>query len=253
MQSIPHITLALVLTIGLNLNIFAETSFDSDEFHSPFSELLRENVDNGEVNYTAFKNNSRFNSYLDALAKATPEMLVTNSEKLAFWINAYNALAIKGIVDGLSPSSFFGRVTYFKTTDYALGGKSINLYDLERDIIIPFNEPRIHFAIICASMSCPKLRSEAYLAANLEQQLHENAIDFINDAQKNRFETNKKRAQLSKIFDWFEKDFKKHSGSVQKYVTQYVQDDSLKQSLQNNKFRRKHLKYDWNLNGTFEK
>ena len=225
---------------------------NSDALHDPFDQILQAAVDNGHVNYTLIKNDPRFQSYLDALKQARPEDFSNRAEKLAFWINAYNALAIKGIIDGLSPSSFIGRISYFKTTDFEVAGRRINLYDLERDIIIPFDEPRIHFAIVCASFSCPKLRSEAYLASKLEQQLQENTLDFLNDPTKNSFDLKKKRANLSKIFDWFKKDFKKHSGSVQKYVANYVNDSELRQALMSEKFRIKHLKYQWTLNGSLE-
>lgn len=250
MQTAIKIFLILILSPGMSLKIAAETLIESDALHSPFNEILIDNVQDGSVNYAGIKNDPRFGDYLSALKAARPDTLTTNAEKLAFWINAYNALAIKGILDGLSPSSFFGRISYFKTTKYEVGGQSINLYDLERDIIIPFDEPRIHFAIVCASISCPKLRPEAYLAGKLEQQLQDNAIDFINDPAKNEFDTQKKQARLSKIFDWFDKDFKKYSGSVQEFVAKFVADDGHKQALLKKSYRVKHLTYDWNLNGT---
>ena len=151
--------------------------------HELFDIVLKENVSPaGDVNYPGIKDDARFTEYLDYLAKTDPETLSSEAEKLAFWINGYNALTIKGILDGLSPASFFSRITFFKSTDYEIGGRTINLYDLERDIIIPFNEPRIHFAINCASASCPILIPEAYTADKLEQQLETNTIKFINDS-----------------------------------------------------------------------
>jgi hypothetical protein len=227
----------------------AETQFESDGLHSAFTEVLRIHVKNGHVDYAGIKSNSLFEDYLVALKQTDSSALRTKEETLAFWINAYNALAIKGIIDGLSPSSFFGRINYFKSTDYEVGGKTINLYDLEHDIIIPLDEPRIHFAIVCASFSCPKLRSEAYLAANLEHQLSDNTIDFVNDPSKNEFNADKKQARVSKIFDWFEKDFKNASGSVQEFIAQFVNDTSHKTALAEKQYRIKYLKYKWSLNG----
>lgn len=237
------------LIVISNFSVLAQSSNSNDALHKDFSTLLTEHVKDGVVNYAGFKTDQRFTSYLSLLKQTNPDTFTTDEEKLAFWINAYNALAIKGILDGLSPSSFLGRISYFKTTDYEVGGRTINLYDLERDIIIPFKEPRIHFAIVCASISCPKLRAEAYVATSLEQQLNDNAIDFINDDSKNNFDTKKKSANVSKIFDWFKKDFKQHSGSVQEYISQYVKDDSHKQALKTKQYKIKNLKYDWNLNG----
>ncbi len=253
MRTFLSFSLFCLISTAFSSALLAQSLPSSDHLHEPFSQLLKETVKNGHVDYTKIKNDPRFESYLNALAQARPDDYETQTEQLAFWINAYNALAIKGIIDGLSPASFFGRVSFFKTTDYKVAGRSINLYDLERDIIIPFNEPRIHFAIVCASYSCPKLRSEAYLASSLENQLQENTVDFLNDPLKNTFDAKKKRANLSKIFDWFEKDFKNHSGSVQKYVANFVKDSAIRTALMNEDYKVKHLNYQWTLNGTLEK
>ena len=219
----------------------------ADSDHALFDPLLKQHVKDGVVDYPAIGSDPAFGRYIKELA--APLSTTDKNEQLAFWINAYNAFAIKGILDGRSPSTFFGRVGYFKKAKYQIGGQKINLYDLERDVIIPFGEPRIHFAINCASGSCPKLLSEIYTADQLEQQLETSAKDFIADASRNRFDRKKKIAYLSKIFDWFEKDFREHSGSVQKYVAQYVKDPKLAAELRNDKYKVKYLDYDWSLNG----
>jgi len=220
----------------------------ADADHGLFEQVLVGNVVDGEVNYLQIAENESFEKYLQQLAK--PQSSQDKSEQLAYWINAYNAFAIKGILDGRSPSTFLGRIGYFKKAKYEIAGRNINLYDLERDIIIPYGEPRIHFAINCASASCPKLFSKVYTAQNLEQQLEKSAYLFIGDESRNRFDQEKKVAHLSKIFDWFEKDFKDHSGSVQKYIAQYVEDPELAVQLKNEEYRIKYMKYDWGLNGT---
>ena len=241
MKFILHILLLCLAFSGVQLAGASE--------HDLFDQVLQKHVSQGKVNYSAIKQDNRFQQYLDYLAKTNPEKFSSESEKLAFWINAYNALAIKGILDGLSPDGFFSRITYFKTTDYDLAGRKMNLYDLERDIIIPFNEPRIHFAIVCASASCPKLIAEAYTADKLEQQLEKNTREFINNSFKNSFDVEKKRAGISKIFDWFPEDFSKHSGSVQKYLANYVDDTAVSNLLAEEKFSVSFLEYDWSLNG----
>ena len=134
---------------------------------------------------------------------------------MALWINAYNAYAIKGILDGYSPGTWVGRYRYFIGRTYRVGGASINLYDLEREILIArFHEPRMHFAIVCASASCPKLQSWAYDRTQLEPQLELAARGFINDSSRNRFDRENRVAYLSKIFDWFADDFSSQAGSV---------------------------------------
>jgi len=104
-----------------------------------------------------------------------------------------------------------------------VGGEALNLNNLEKNILIPdFREPRIHFAIVCASQSCPKLRSWAYTAEQLEEQLNDSARRFINDPTRNRFDQEQKVAYLSKIFDWFTEDFVARSGSLTNYVSQVL-------------------------------
>lgn len=215
----------------------------------PFDDILHSYVTDGQVNYLGIVADPRFNIYLEQLKQTDAETLSSRADKLAFWINAYNALAIKGILDGYSPSTFFGKVRFFYSNKYLVGEKYTNLYDLEHKILIPLKEPRIHFSIVCASQSCPKLRSEAYTVERLEQQLEDNARQFINDTERNRFDRKKKTAYLSKIFDWFEEDFTAHSGSVLKYAAHYVKDPELARELEAGGYIIKYLTYDWSLNG----
>lgn len=217
--------------------------------HTSLHEVLSAHVADGRVDYASIAEDGAFSEYIGLLANADISALRDREEQLVFWINAYNALAVKGILDGKSPSSFFGRVKFFKGTTYEVGGDAINLYDLERAVLIPLGEPRIHFAIVCASHSCPKLRSEAYTVEWLEAQLEEETRRFINDSSRNRFDREKRVAHVSKIFDWFNKDFTQHSGSVQKYLARYVDDPELARELAAEEFKIKFLAYDWSLNG----
>ena len=215
--------------------------------HSPFDELLRANVRNGVVNYPAFQDNPAFRKYIEDLAK--PVRLESKTDQLVYYINAYNALAIEGILQGLSPSSLLGRARYFKFKDWALNGRTITLYDLEHKVIRPLGESRIHFAIICASKSCPFLRSEAYVPARLDAQLDEQARQFVNDKFRNRFDPVTRTAHLSEIFKWFDEDFKAAAGSVQKYIARYAADPAVARGLAADEYSVEWIDYDWNLNG----
>jgi len=139
-------------------------------------------------------------------------------------------------------------VRYFKLQDWPLGGRKISLYDLEHRVLRPLGEPRIHFAIICASRSCPFLRSEAYSAARLDAQLDEQARQFVNDPFRNRFDKATKTAHLSEIFKWFEEDFQ-GAGSVQKYIARYIADPEVARDLAQDGYKIQYVDYDWNLNG----
>jgi hypothetical protein len=218
--------------------------------HQVFDELLRAHVRDGVVNYPAIKPDPRLQTYIGQLDRVDPNGLSGRRDRLAFWINAYNAFAIQGILDGYSPTTLFGRYRYFIARTYRIGGAEIDLYDLEQKILIPeFREPRIHFAIVCASSSCPRLHSWAYRADRLEEQLEQSARDFINDPSRNRFDHDRKVAYLSMIFKWFEDDFVAHSGSLAGYVKRYVTDPQLARDLEVGAYRVEFLEYDWSLNG----
>ncbi len=218
--------------------------------HRAFTDVLQAHVQDGRVNYPGIHGDPQFAGYVRQFNRVDPEQLSTREHRLAFWINAYNAFAIQGILDGYSPSTLVGRYRYFIGRDYGVGGATINLYDLEREVLVKgFQEPRIHFAIVCASQSCPKLRSAAYEAPTLSAQLDEGARAFINDPTKNRFDRAGRVAFLSMIFKWFREDFEAHSGSLAAYVAQFVSDPALAMDLKSQPYRVEFLDYDWNLNG----
>ena len=217
--------------------------------YSAFDELLLQHVGNGFVNYAGIEANPKFHSFVQQVGETDAGSLPERNDQLTFYINAYNALAIQGVLDGYSPASLWGRYKFFKSKKFVVLGKKINLFDLERKILIPMREPRIHFAIVCASISCPRLSSRAYLPETLEQQLDAGARHFINDISRNHFDLPRRIAYVSKIFDWYRKDFESAAGSVQRYLASYVEDAEVAKALDNDEFDVRFLKYDWNLNG----
>jgi hypothetical protein len=222
----------------------------SEFSHAVFEKVLESHVKDGVVDYPAVQTDDRLQTYLAQLDRIDPNALATRNERLAFWINAYNAFAMKGIVDHDSPASWVGRYRYFIGREYRVGGATINLYDLERQVLISqFRESLIHFAIVCASMSCPKLQPWAYEPTQLERQLNRAAREFINDPTRNRFDRKQRIASVSKIFDWFEEDFVAAAGSILAYVARYVDDPALAKELAQPGYRVEFLDYDWSLNG----
>jgi hypothetical protein len=218
--------------------------------HHTFEQLLQAHVSGGVVDYPAIVSDSRLEAYLQLLDMIDPTALPTRDHQLAFWINAYNAFAIKGIVDGYSPKTLYGRYRYFIAREYRVGGEGINLYDLEQRVLIPdFREPRIHFAIVCASRSCPKLQSRVFSPERLDGELDQAARAFINDPSRNAFDRERKRAQLSMIFKWFRRDFEAAAGSLPHYVSRYVTDSELARDLMSGRYAVGFLEYDWSLNG----
>jgi hypothetical protein len=237
----------LFLTIWFYLSaVSAKAQID----HSIWNGLLAKHVSaEGWVTYHGLKNDSvQLNQYLNLLSSNPPKEDWTANQKLAYWINAYNAFTVKLIVDHYPVSSikdikkgipFVNSVWDIKF--FEIGGIKMDLNEIEHSILRKqFDEPRIHFAIVCASKSCPKLRNEAFTADKLEQQLREQAVDFINDPSKNHFE--EEEINISQIFNWFEKDFTKKM-TLKKFLKAYSKHDfGLYAKV-------KYQAYDWSLNG----
>ncbi|GAB5524442.1 MAG: hypothetical protein Roseis2KO_23140 [Roseivirga sp.] len=220
--------------------------------HSAWTKLLSKYVeDNGLVNYQGFINDkAALESYLETLSSNAPGDTWTENEKLAYWINAYNAFTVKLIVDNyplksikdLNPTLSVPTVnTIWSKEWFQIGGQDFSLDRIEHKILRKdFEEPRIHFAVNCASISCPVLRPEAYTADKVDRQLDEQARIFLNDPTRNSITEN--RIEVSKIFSWFGGDFKKGQ-SLLEFIDQYTKVDI------DDKAKVRFMKYDWNLNG----
>jgi Protein of unknown function, DUF547 len=218
--------------------------------HLAWDRIVQGHVRDGQVDYPAIQAGGQLDGYLGQLNRIDPTALPSRQDQLAFWINAYNAFAVKGILDHLSPVTIWGRYRYFIGRDYRVGGRVINLYDLERQVLIEqFHEPRMHFAIVCASASCPNLQPWAYRPDQLDRQLDQVAKEFINDPTRNRFDRPGKVAHLSMIFQWFKEDFAGDAGSVLAYVARHIDDPELANALAQPGYRIEYLEYDWSLNG----
>ncbi|MBF0587619.1 MAG: DUF547 domain-containing protein [Magnetococcales bacterium] len=194
------------------------------------------------LNYPALNMDRDFPRVVNMMADFPAAKLKGHKEKLAFHINAYNVLAIKMVLDHWPTKSIKkvgGLFTpVWKKRVGRLSGKIVTLHEVEHEILRPMGEPRIHMAIVCASLSCPDLRSEPYSAAKLEQQLEDQTRHFLHNRSKG-LRLKGQQVRLSKIFDWFEKDF----GNLNAFLRHYRPD--LPQG-----FRiRGHLPYHWALNG----
>jgi hypothetical protein len=152
--------------------------------------------------------------------RATPERFTTEPERLAYYINAYNALVLFAVVDNwpidsvhdvrgwLDPRAGFG---FFYGLRFPLDGRSINLYDLENEVIRGFIDARIHAAINCASKSCPALMPYAFVPALLDDQLDAVTRDFCSNSPHVRVDDEAEEIQLSAIFEWYQTDFEEHA------------------------------------------
>jgi len=209
--------------------------------HTRWNKLLQEYVtETGNVDYKSIKNNpSELVVYLDSLGENMPAEDWTKEDKLAFWINAYNAMTVDLIVRNYPVKSIKNIKDPWEKRYWQLGEKWYNLDEIEHQILRKMNEPRIHFAIVCASYSCPKLQNEAFTASNLEEQLTHATSEFLADTSKNEIAPD--RIKISKIFKWFTKDFTEN-GSLINFINQY----STISISENVKISYKD--YNWDLN-----
>ena len=217
--------------------------------HTIWDELLQAHVtDEGIVDYTGFiKEKAKFEKYLNLLSNTPPQRSWKRTEQLAYWINAYNAFTVKLIIDHYPIKSIkdIKRGVPFVNTVWdikfiEIGGHKYDLNKIEHGILRKrFKEPRIHFAVNCASASCPPLLNHAYGGDKIYTQLNQQAKRFLADTSKNKISTSK--TQLSKIFKWFKKDFTK-DGSLKDFIAQYAP------ASFNKNAKISFLKYDWRLN-----
>lgn len=248
MRKIIGALILLILFIALNA---IASNQDAPADHSVYAKLLRKHVKNGVVSYKGFKNDeARLDEYLKTLENTLPDKLDRN-EKFAFYINAYNAWTIKLILTGypgVKSIKDMGSIfqSPWKKEICRLNGKIMTLDDIEHGILRPeFKDPRVHFAINCASKDCPPLIPEPYYGKILENQLDESAKAFINDTSKNRLKNN--TLYISSIFKWFSEDFKDDPrGFILKYAS-----GELKAGLEKagDSIKIEYLDYDWSLNG----
>ena len=194
--------------------------------------------------------------YLKSVSAVTPSIYQkwSKNEKEAFLINAYNGFTIELIVKHYPVTSIKEIGGLFKNPwkiDFiSLFQNKVCLDDIEHTLRTKFDDPRIHFAINCASVGCPPLLNEAYVANRLDHQLNEQAKRFLRDGFKNQIDVANKTLRLSKIFDWYSGDFKNKAGSVEKFIAPYITDDkNVQVELMNNKFSISYTDYNWKLNG----
>ncbi len=251
-----------------------------DQSYSAYDDLLNRYVKDELVNYQGFiDSRAEFENFLKTLGDVDESDFETWTEeqKLAFWINAYNAFTIKAIIDHYPIKRSFSLVGIFYAPSNSIlqikgvwtklqfraVGRMVTLDEIEHQILRKkFNEPRIHMAIVCASISCPDLSNEAYVPEMLEEQLTQASFNFVNNPEKGVFvNENDGRVKLSKIFKWFGDDFIPTYGkeklfnnyslkenAVLNFAADYIKPEQRKDYLMSNKLKISYLKYDWHLN-----
>lgn len=285
--------LATLGTAGQGLDVpvpdlkdFATTWDESGFSHALWAQVLADHVDpEGLVDYASIKTDRRFNEYLYRLGNTSPSRVGDENARLAFWINAYNALAIQGVLQtlpvdptGWADYSVLGVKqpgvegnAFFVGLRFQVGGQRYTLDEIEKAVLFsnakhmkrsqefygPIGvgpaDPRLHFALVCCARGCPRLRLSAYTASGVRGQLDEALRRFVANPNRARFDRSKRVLHVSQLLDWYRGDltntqYEPHAKSVAAFLGRYVEDEALARSLTTERWKTSYIEYDWKLN-----
>ncbi len=237
----------LVCALVLSLTLAPPVSASGIPDPAPFDAVLAKRAKNGGFDYagTDGQDRKRLAAYLSNLGDARPAGM-TADERKAYYINAYNAIAIQTLLEnpGKKIKDIGGA---FNRTKHRVGGEMLTLDDIENRLR-DAKDSRIHFAIVCASKSCPPLASRAYTAVGLNEALERQGHDFVNDPSKNVIDRTKGRVALSRIFDWNRKEFERDAGTLLRFASRYANDAATASWLATYAGELTFLDYDWSPN-----
>lgn len=231
-----------------------------DPAHTLLDRTVKKYLGSGLLDYKGLKAApGPLENYLKELATVDPSQyeVWTQQEKIAFWINAYNAFTIKAVLDNYPiKSNWKASLRYPKNSirqipgvwdslKFKVMGREVTLNDIEHKTLRKeFGDPRAHMALVCASLGCPPLRAEAYTGAALDAQLDGQARAFLGNPSKFRIDKEAGRVYLSPIFKWFPEDFKPDALA---FISRFL-DEAGRAYLKEGKFKVSYLDYDWSLN-----
>ena len=223
--------------------------------HSKFDQALKKYVDDkGLVDYNSIAEDSGFSEYVQSLQTARVEEFSRDGQ-LAFWINGYNAVTIDKVIKKKPKKSVretfipgvWTATKFFTSREHIVAGKRLSQDDIEHEILRKqFKDPRIHFAIICASMGCPPLPRLAYTEGNVQTRLEEETRKYLNSPRGTRIDRAENTLHVSKLFDWFATDFIQKSGSTLAFMQPYLHEE-VRIFLERDPVI-SYLEYNWALN-----
>ena len=256
-----HLPLALALALALAgcggapgsapaASDSASTASGASFDHTLFDDLLRARVHDGLVDYRTLKaeDSQALQDYLAAMAEADPEGFAGRDDKLAFWLNAYNACVIAGVVERYPLASVMDVDEFFEEPRWRIAGQVRSLNQIENEIIRPrFQDPRIHFVLVCAAQSCPPLPSRAMQAATLQDDLDRITRAAVNDTRYVDIDAARRVLHVTRIMSWYHKDFEDEAGSLEAYLLQHLEEPARSQ-VQAGGYTIEFMAYDWALN-----
>jgi Protein of unknown function, DUF547. len=223
-----------------------------------FDRILKTYVlEDGTVRYAALKADlgplSRFVDQIGAVSPDShPRLFPDRPHKLAYWLNTYNALVLWAMAKEYPEKkdqlkTLIGRYRFFMSMKFKAGGRDLSLNDIETNAIRKqFQEPRIHFAVVCASMGCPWLSRDAFQGERLEGQLVSRTTLFVNQERNVRLNRARREAELSQIFQWYAQDFGASTEELLSFIGKYRTTDGAE--LHEGKWKVRYFKYDWGIN-----
>lgn len=250
-QPSPPVRVAAIPTTGPSAGVSESPLVQ----HEEWNRILMTYVQNGLVDYQALAlERGSLDNYLARLGNLPAANFDDQSreDQLATLINLYNAATLQLILDHYPLKSIrnIGLLPHaaWRKEFVVWQGQAISLGHLEHEIIrTRYSEPRIHFALVCAAVSCPPLRSEAYVGERLNSQLSDQASRFLADETKNQFDATTRTARLSKIFEWYEEDFHVNGKGLADYLRGQLPEDHVFQNTAS-EWKLESLDYDWSLN-----
>lgn len=222
-KSVKNLFLILFIMV-INLGVALSDGFDHS--HSTYAKVINTYVKDGLVDYASLISNPKqLDLYLIRLSSVTEGDFKewTREQQLAYLINLYNAQTLRLIIDHYPIRSIKDIRDPWDQNVVSLFGNKITLNALEHEIIRKnYDEPRVHFALVCAAMGCPKLPEQPFIASRLSMQLDEQGRNFLDESDKNSVDLKSQTIYLSQIFQWFQEDFVKKSGSVIAFIRPYL-------------------------------
>ena len=246
------VTILMILLIAIG---HQQTAQAADFDHAKFDQILKTYVDTeGRVDYNGIAADNTFDEYMRTLENAKADALSRDGQ-LAFWINAYNAVTIdkvikwkpkKSVRETFVPGVWTG-TKFFTSRDHTVAGQRLSQDDIEHEILRKrFQDPRIHFAIVCASTGCPPLPQFAYTAENVQNKLADETRKYLNSKRGLQIDYVENTMMLSKLFDWFAGDFESKSGSVTNFIKPYLDEKAM--AFIDRMPKVSYIEYDWALN-----
>jgi hypothetical protein len=240
-------------------------SADFDHGYAAWDRVLRAHVDgDGRVAYRALAADADLAAFLASVGSVPAEAVAgwTRDQQVAFYINAYNALTFQTIVKGGIPSSIRELDKPWETEAWTVAGRTVSLNWIEHTKLRgQFGEERVHFVLVCAAVGCPRLPNRAITPDGLSAQLDKYTRGFFNDPARNRIDGKGRTIHLSKIVEWYGKDFVRKpgaegltlpglsdvDGAVVRYAARFWSDES-RAMLAEGAWSVVHDEYDWALN-----